>query len=101
MREEKCARQVEKMREAGEYVDGIFHESIMAIQSGKREGEGEDGGARGARICRFDANVGMWFIHPRPLGCSPSIPPGFSLFSFRFRLVGLASWRAANKYPRK
>lgn len=40
MREEKCARQVEKMREAGEYVDGIFHESIMAIQSGKREGEG-------------------------------------------------------------
>lgn len=35
MREEKCARQVEKMREAGEYVDGIFHESIMAIQSGR------------------------------------------------------------------
>lgn len=97
MREEKCARQVEKMREAGEYVDGIFHESIMAIQSGRGGESGWVGWwSKGARICRFDANVGMWFIHPRPLGCSPSIPPGFSLFSFRFRLVGL-EWRAADK----
>lgn len=61
MREEKRAG---KMREAGEYVDGIFHESIMAIQSGRgRRGTGWDGAVqRGARICRFDANVGMRFI---------------------------------------
>lgn len=95
MREEKRAG---KMREAGEYVDGIFHESIMAIQSGRgRRGTGWDGAVqRGARICRFDANVGMRFIrdyHPRPLGCSPSIPPEFSLFSFRFRLELDPSWR--------
>lgn len=88
-----------KWRKCGRPVNtwtGFFTNRLW--QFNQEEGGGWMGRMveQGARICRFDANVGMWFIHPRPLGCSPSIPPGFSLFSFRFRLVGL-EWRAADK----
>lgn len=75
MREEKCARQVEKMREADEYVDGIFHESIMAIQSGRGGGEwmgrmveqgGEDLSFRRERrdVVYPSAPSRMFSIHP-------------------------------------
>lgn len=84
------------MRAAVEYVVGIFHGSIMAIQSA---GGGGECGWRESRsavgIRRFDvrANVGTRFIRRRAprsgdvLSNALSIHPGGipPVFSFRFR----------------
>ena len=43
------------MREASEYVDGIFHESIMAIQSGT---PGTGGGTVGGEDLSFRREAG-------------------------------------------
>lgn len=67
---------MEVMREAVEYAVGIFHGSIMAIQSGRR-------GRSAGGICRFDVGATRFIPRRTPESgatssrmCSPSIPAG-------------------------
>lgn len=59
IRAKKNTERTEVMREAGEYAVGIFHGSIMAIQSGSGNG------SVGRGTCRFDVEENARFIRKR------------------------------------